>query len=134
MSGYLTAADIFAAPDIETEDVEVPQWGGIVRVKGMTAAERDRFEESIYEQRGKNMELNRQNFRAKLVALSAVDENGKLLFSQRDIERLGTKSAAAMDLLFAAAQRVSGISASDEDELTNAKNSGGDQSDDSSSA
>jgi hypothetical protein len=98
MSGFLTAEMIFAAPDIETEDVFVPQWGGKVRIKGMTAAERDRFEESIF-----------------------------------DIDKLGAKSAAAMDLLFAAAQRVSGISATDEEALTNVKNSDGDQDDDSSS-
>jgi hypothetical protein len=133
MSGFLTAEMIFAAPDIETEDVFVPQWGGKVRIKGMTAAERDRFEESIYQQRGNNMELNRKNFRAKLVSLSAVDEEGVLLFSKFDIDKLGAKSAAAMDLLFAAAQRVSGISATDEEALTNVKNSDGDQDDDSSS-
>ena len=132
MGILLNREAIFAAPDIQTEDVHIPQWGGTVRVKNLTASERDAFEESTTTQRGNNLELNRKNFRAKLVALCVVDEEGKRLFDDKDIHKLGAKSAAAMDLLFAAASRLSGISKDDEDELL--KNSDGDQSDDSSSA
>jgi len=132
MGILLNREAIFAAPDIQTEDVHIPQWGGTVRVKNLTASERDAFEESTTTQRGNNLELNHKNFRAKLVALCVVDEEGKRLFDDKDIHKLGAKSAAAMDLLFAAASRLSGISKDDEDELL--KNSDGDQSDDSSSA
>lgn len=131
MGILLNREAIFAAPDIQTEDVHIPQWGGTVRVKNLTASERDAFEESTTTQRGNNLELNRKNFRAKLVALCVVDEDGKRIFDDKDIHKLGAKSAAAMDLLFAAASRLSGISKDDEEELL--KNSEGDQSEDSSS-
>ena len=131
MGILLNREAIFAAPDIQTEDVHIPQWGGTVRVKNLTASERDAFEESTTTQRGNNLELNRKNFRAKLVALCVVDEEGKRIFDDKDIHKLGAKSAAAMDLLFAAASRLSGISKDDEEELL--KNSEGDQSEDSSS-
>ena len=132
MGILLNREAIFAAPDIQTEDVLIPQWGGTVRVKNLTASERDAFEESTTTQRGNNLELNRKNFRAKLVALCVVDEDGKRIFDDKDIHKLGAKSAAAMDLLFAAASRLSGISKDDEEELL--KNSEGDQTEDSSSA
>ena len=131
MGILLNREAIFAAPDIQTEDVHIPQWGGTVRVKNLTASERDAFEDSTTTQRGNNLELNRKNFRAKLVALCVVDEDGKRIFGDADIHKLGAKSAAAMDLLFAAASRLSGISKDDEDELL--KNSESDPSGDSSS-
>lgn len=36
---YLTAQAILAADDIPTEDVEVPEWGGAVRMRGLTLGE-----------------------------------------------------------------------------------------------
>lgn len=132
MSAFLSRDQIFAIPDIQTEDVFVPEWNGTVRVKGLTAAERDAYETSIVQQRGKNVELNRQNIRAKLVVLTVVDQDGNRLFADTDVRKLGEKSAAAVDLLYGTASRLAGLSKDDEDEL--AKNSGGDQNDDSPSA
>ena len=34
--GYLTLEDIENAPDVPEEDVDVPEWGGKVRVRGFT--------------------------------------------------------------------------------------------------
>ena len=33
---YLTLEEIEAAPDVQEEDVDVPEWGGTVRVRGFT--------------------------------------------------------------------------------------------------
>ena len=43
----LSKADILGCNDIPTELVEVPEWGGSVKVRGMTAGERDRFDDMI---------------------------------------------------------------------------------------
>ena len=131
MSSFLTRDQIFAVPDIQTEAVFVPAWNGTVNVKGMSAAERDAFEASTTIQKGNSIELNRKNFRAKLVALTVVDDDGNRIFADTDIKALGEKSAQALDLLFAAASRLSGISKQDEDDLV--KNSGSDLNADSSS-
>lgn len=114
---YLTRDVILEAEDLLYEDVEVPEWGGTVRVRGMTGAERDAFESEVVEQRGKKARLNMQNFRAKLVARSVVDEEGKRLFSDKDAHNLGKKSAAALDRVFGVAQRLSGLSDKDVEEL-----------------
>ena len=118
MSKLLTREAILQAKDLPYEDVAVPEWGGKVRVRALTGAERDRFEASIVEQRGKaGPRLNTANIRAKLVALCCVDEQGNRLFSDEDAELLGRKSAAALNRVFEVAQRLSGLTQADMEEL-----------------
>jgi hypothetical protein len=95
-------------------------------VRALTGAERDAFEASVVEQRGKSTKMNLRNIRAKLVALTIVDEEGTRLFLDADVKLLGQKSAAALDKLFEVAQRLSGLRDEDVEEL--AKNSDDDLS------
>jgi hypothetical protein len=128
----LTKQQILAALDLPTEDVNVPEWGGVVRVRGLTGADRDAFEASVMTGRGRDREVNLRNLRAKLVAMSLVDERGNRLFTDDEAIALGAKSAVALERVFAVAQRLSGLTAADVDELS--KNSDGGQSDASTSA
>ena len=128
---YLDRAAILAVPDIATEDVDVPEWGGVVRVRGLTASQRDAFEAASLQGKGKNTSVNLHNLRARLVALCIVDEDGNQLFAERDVHVLGQKSAAAIDRIYDTATRLSGIGENDVEELT--KNSESDQSGDSTS-
>ena len=66
---------------------------------------------------GRNTTVNMQNLRAKLVAQSAIGEDGKPLFTEEDVKWLGEKSAKALNRLFNAAQQLSGLSESDVKEL-----------------
>lgn len=108
---------ILGAVDLPSEDVDVREWGGIVRVRALTGAERDAFEASIVEQKGKKTTFNAANMRAKLVAMSVVDENGQRLFDDDDAQLLGKKSAAALNRVFEVAQRLSGLTQEDVEEL-----------------
>lgn len=117
MTTLLTKEEILQAEDLPTEDVEVPEWGGTVRVRTLKGFERDRFEESITEQQGKTTRVIAEHLRAKLVALSVVDQDGERLFDEQDVRRLSGKSARALDRVFAVAQRLSGISNDDVEEL-----------------
>jgi hypothetical protein len=94
-----------------------------VLVRGLTARQRDEFESSILREGSKGRsEIVRENIRAKLVVQTCFDpETKEKLFSPDDAGALGDKSAAALDKLFSAAQRLSGITGEDVDEL--AKNS-----------
>jgi hypothetical protein len=132
MAKFLTRDEILAAQDIATEVVEVPEWGGAVRVRGLSGLERDELEASIVSRRGKHVDVNLINMRAKLVAKSMVDESGALLFSEEDVRALGKKSAGALQRVFEVAQRLAGLSDEDVEELT--KNSESGQSGDSLSA
>jgi len=113
----LNKEQIKSVSDLETLDVEVPEWGGTVRLKSLTGAERDRFEAGVVQGQGRNTTVNMQNLRAKLVAQSAIGEDGKPLFTEEDVKWLGEKSAKALNRLFNAAQQLSGLSESDVKEL-----------------
>lgn len=130
--GYLTRDAILAAQDLPSADVEVPEWGGTVRVRALTGTERDAFEASIVDASAKGAKVNTRNMRAKLVAASVVDEQGNRIFSDTDIVALGRKSAAALNRVFEVAQRLSGLSETDVEELGKASETG--QSGDSPSA
>lgn len=114
----LTRDAILQAQDLPSEQVPVPEWGGEVLVRGLTGAERDAFEQSIAEQKGGSVKMNLQNVRAKLVALTVVNEEGERIFSDKDAGLLGKKSAAALNRVFEVAQKLSGLTPEDVDELT----------------
>lgn len=114
----LTADQILNAEDLVTEDVEVPEWGGTVRVRMMTGAERDAFEASLAQQKGKSVRTNLANLRARLVAKTAVNAEGKRLFTDEQAGVLGQKSAAALDRVFEAARKLNGMTEKDVEELT----------------
>jgi len=114
MNKILTKDQILQADDKRTQEVEVPEWGGRVIVKNLSGNERDQFEDSIV----KGDKRDFKGIRAKLVALSVVDENGKRLFTFEEAKQLGEKSARALDRVFGAAQKLSGFTAKDMEELT----------------
>lgn len=115
----LSAAEILGANDIAHEIVEVPEWKGAVMVYGLTGDERDEFEGSLSEKRGKSYELVLAHIRAKLCSLAIRDEHGKRLFTDTQVEALGRKSASALQRVFSVAQRLSGMTDEDVDELAN---------------
>lgn len=104
---YLSKEQILFANDSRTEDVSVPEWGGVVRIKEMTASARDAFEQSLL---GKDRKPSLSDARAKLAASCICDENGDLLFSQADVVSLGRKSAKALDRVVSAIQRINAMS------------------------
>lgn len=116
----LTKDQILSASDMPTRDVEVPEWGGTVRVRSLTAAERDEFEASVA-QAGPDGKSNLKNVRARLCMRALVDDAGSQMFSQGDIALLGRKSAKALDRVFDAARELSGMRKEDVEGL--AKNS-----------
>ena len=123
---YLSRDAILQREDIVTEDVEVPEWGGTVRVRGMSGVERDKFEAGLIQQPVANgrrrkpqeqQQTNMDNVRAKLCAWCCVDEQGGRLFAESDVQALGGKSAAALARIFDVATRLSGITDEDVDEM-----------------
>jgi hypothetical protein len=108
----LTKDQILEAADLKSEAVEVPEWGGSVLVRTMTGADRDAFETSmVIVAADGTRRPDLTNLRAKLVALTVVDEANNRLFDVADIPRLALKSAAALERVFDAAQRINGIGA-----------------------
>jgi len=113
----LSRDEILAVDDITIELVDVPEWGGSVYVKGMTGSERDQFEASVISIDGDNQRVDMRDIRAKLCSKSLCDEGGKNLFTPSDIKELSRKSAVALQRVFKIAQRLSGITDDDVEEL-----------------
>jgi hypothetical protein len=114
----LTRAAILAADDVKREPVHVPEWGGTVLVQSMTGIDRDEFEAEMENQKGKDAQANRRNFRAKLAARTIVDEKGERLFSESDIAALGKKNSWALTRVAMVAARLSALNEQDIEELT----------------
>jgi hypothetical protein len=115
---FLTRTDILEADDTRYETVACPEWGGDVRLRSISGAKRDAYESSLMEERGGSRKMNLRNARAKLIVLTAVDEDGRPLFTSEDLRALGAKNAAPLDRLFDAARKLAGMSEDDVDKLT----------------
>ena len=117
MGALLDRSQILKTREVPTEIVPVPEWGGDVLVRGMTGRQRDDFEATLVEKRGKKMIPNTANARARLVVWCVVDENGHRLFGDGDAEELGEQSAVALDRVYEVAAKLSGMTDEDLDEM-----------------
>jgi hypothetical protein len=115
--GLLNKDQILAADDLPYEDVEIPEWGGTVRIRTMTGAERDAWEAGITVVKGGKSIVDPTNFRAKLVVITVVDDEGNRIFSDGDAPALGRKNGAALDRAYSVSRRLNGITSEDEKEL-----------------
>ncbi|MEU1805835.1 hypothetical protein [Streptomyces sp. NPDC019937] len=117
---YLSAEQILGANDLGYEDVDVPEWGGTVRVRELPGTERDKFEAQFLGKDGASIRSEGlEGFRARLAAAAIVDADGKPLFrSAAETKRLGEKSANALQRVVDAAMRLSGMGDQDVAELT----------------
>lgn len=114
----LTRDEIFGFDDIPTEEVIVPEWGNRkVLVCGLTAAGKNAYQASLIEIKGKNQKVRMENATAKLLVRTVVNRQRQPLFTETDIERLGSKSAAALERLAQAANRLSGMDKEETEEI-----------------
>lgn len=114
MAKKLTKADILAAEDRATEDVDVPEWGGEVTIRALSGAEREEWQLSqVKVTVGSDGDLQRvpklEGAQARLVQMSIVD-GGKPMFSKAEVAALGAKSATALERVFTAAIKLNGLS------------------------
>ena len=107
---------ILGADDRPFEDVDVPEWGGSVRIGVMSGTDRDAWDQALVRQEKNRTVSNLANIRARLVAYCAVDEAGQRIFSPGDVEALGQKSSAALQRVFDAARRLNGLGPQAEEE------------------
>lgn len=128
----LAPGELWSIDDVAVERVPIPEWGRAVYVKSMTGTERDAFEQSLIGGKGRNRQVNLDNFRAKLVARTARDAQDRRIFTDAEAARIGEKNAGALQRIVNVANRLSGFSDEDVEELTGNSNAG--QSDDSTSA
>lgn len=109
MTNFLSKEDIFQVEDISVETMEVPEWGGTIRLKPMTGAEKEGFEAEFQKRQQGENKINTRGFRGWLISRSVVNEDGELLFSKGDIAELSKKSAKVLEDVFEKCLEVNGI-------------------------
>lgn len=107
MSVLSRAAIDAASNDVTTEDVEVPEWGGTVRVRRLTV---DEIVGIML--RAANAENgNRSSLLFYVVSCAAVDESGEPLWpTEADVRALrGKRSLTVVQRLFEATMRLNNM-------------------------
>lgn len=112
----LSRKQIDSADDIKSRDVPCPEWGGDVRVRGMTGAQRSEMEATMIAAKGQKFEVRAEalkTLRERTVAACLVDADGNRLYGDKEISALGRKSAEVIQRLFDVAQELSGMNNSE---------------------
>lgn len=99
----LDKAAILAVDDFQYRELTIEEWGGEVRLRSLSAADRDKFEAEL----AQTQDLT--NLRARLVCRAIVDENGTRMFSDAEAKQLGEKNANVVNYLFEAVREMNGM-------------------------
>jgi hypothetical protein len=109
----LTADELLALDDIKPPTLlHVRAWGKDVYLLDPTADIRDEWEVYCSANQGK-----RASWRAKLASLLLCDAEGKRLFSEADVAKLGKKNAKALHEIWEAGQKLLSITDKEIEEL-----------------
>ena len=135
--GQLNREALLSKEVLKIEKVEL-DGGDFTYVTQMTGRERDNFEQSLIkklrDKKGQvtGFEQVTEDFRAKLAVCTVCDEQGVLLFEKNDWSTLSQNiSAAKLEKIVNAAQKLNAISEEDKEALV--KNSESEPEDNSNS-
>jgi hypothetical protein len=106
--------DILAAEDLPHEMVDTPEWAPAapnVWVRGLTAAERDAYEQGMLAPgRGQvRVKDHVENLRASFCVRIILGEDGERVFADSDVTALGAKSGAVLDRIWDKGRELSGM-------------------------
>ena len=113
---------------IDRELMVVKEFGGDgqIFVRGMSAKEQDRVEESFRIKTGRRTgQIDMTNFRAAMVAKVVVNEQGERLFSDNDAEWLSKFKSGIHDRIIAKSRELSGGTEEEIDEMGKGSGSAG---------
>ena len=102
--------DFLAKDDANYIEIEVPSWGRI-RVRSLSGAGRDRYLQDILQWEDGVATPKTEDSEALLLALTLVDEDGKLWFDnvEEGVNILRQKDVGALQTVFEAAMKLSGL-------------------------
>lgn len=100
IAGIFLAVHALDEVDLPFKIVAIPEWGGEVAIRAMTATDRKTLEAYT-----KKKALP-ENYTAKVLVRSIVDGDGNRIFSDDDADLLGQKSARVLYRLFEVARRL----------------------------
>jgi len=97
----LTAAEILASEDLKPIRVDVPEWGGCVYIRPISAAESLLFV---------NSKSDPGDSAVRLLVLSVTDELGNAIFTEGDLPKVKAKSFKVVMHIQEEALKLNGLS------------------------
>lgn len=114
---FISREQFLSQKALRTRDIEIPEWGGLVRVKALSGAERDLIEQKQFDQKGKSPRVNVAGFRARLVVFGVVDPDGKRIFTEADIPAINEMDGGVIDRIATAVSELSGYTPAEVERL-----------------
>lgn len=107
----LSKAEILKADGLKTATVSVPEWGGDIVIREMTGAQRDVWDTMMASRyNAKTGQItSMKGMRAKMIVLSVVDEDGKPMFNDKDLDVISEKSSVVLDRICEAIRDINGL-------------------------
>jgi hypothetical protein len=105
MSAILSRVAILTADDLKTQDIDCPEWGGAVRIRVMTGAERGAMSKRAMDMQTAG-DLSTDLYNAMLVAACCIGEDGARLFSDDDVHAIAAKHSGVLARLSDAAAKL----------------------------
>ena len=123
---YLSREEILARATFRIEEVAVPQWDTTVRVRELSAFNKDRLQMSMVDMskvggngasEGAVSQSSLVGMRAKLICYCVVDEDGERVFTDDDIPAIGEMPAEPWEPVFDVAMRLSGMTKKEKNKI-----------------
>ncbi len=124
MGKYLTANAILQAEDFVYDEVDCPEWDGIVRIRSLSGAQRVTLKKAI--------DAGNDNIDEMLCVMAIVDDDGTRIFDQKQIAELSRKNTKAISRVAIRVLEISGMRNPDKSVADAEKNSGETQNEGSS--
>ena len=117
----LTRSQILDSRDLQFAEVDVPAWGGLVRVRALNAGEMAQFRAmsvEVVDQQTREIRDGHRLFTmsAWVVCRGVVDDQGQRVFADSDLDLLTNKSAVIIDEIAERILSISDAAATVEDE------------------
>lgn len=97
----LTAESILAAEDFVYDIVECPEWGGEVRVRSLSGAQRATLKKAV--------EAGQDNIDETICVMAIVDQDGNRIFTQQQIAALSKKNTSVISRIAIRVAEISGM-------------------------
>ena len=103
----LKGSDILAIDDRKTQSVIIPDWDGAeVFIRSMSAVERAKYEYKLISLKDAPLDERMWTIKVSLVVLCACNEDMERLFNDNQFEAVSSKSSNAIDIIFAAIDKL----------------------------
>lgn len=115
---FLRAASNYK-PKIEVVTLPAPMEGTQVKVKELTAGERDKYEAALVRGKMGNQRLSIEDIRINLIIACVVDWDDETtpMFSEKDKPELRKLGISIVQAMYEPASKLSAVTKEDEDEL-----------------